>query len=62
MAFIPGYDHDIFVSYAHVDNHFLLENPRGREQPIGWVATLVKLLSKLLAQKFGRADAFSLWF
>jgi hypothetical protein len=62
MAFIPGYDHDIFVSYAHVDNVFFLDNARGREQPIGWVETLVTLLRKLLAQKFGRAEAFSLWF
>jgi hypothetical protein len=62
MAFIPGYDHDIFVSYAHVDNTFFLDNLRGREQQIGWVATLVTLLRKLLAQKFGRAEVFSLWF
>jgi hypothetical protein len=62
MAFVPGYGDDIFVSYAHVDDHFLLDTPRGREQPMGWVATLVNLLCKLLAQKFGRADAFSLWF
>lgn len=62
MAFIPGYDHDIFVSYAHVDDQPFLDNPRGREQPVGWVATLVTLLSKLPAQKFGRAEAFSLWF
>jgi hypothetical protein len=62
MAFIPGYDHDIFVSYAHVDNAFFFDVPKGREQPSGWVSTLVDNLKKLLAQKFGRADACSLWF
>ena len=57
MAFIPGYNHDIFVSYAHVDN-----DPFGREQPEGWVATLVRLLKKLLDQRFGRPDHCSVWF
>jgi hypothetical protein len=57
MAFIPEYDHDIFVSYAHVDN-----DPFGREQPEGWVATLVRLLRKLLDQRFGRTDLCSVWF
>jgi hypothetical protein len=62
MAFIPGYDHDIFVSYAHVDDRPFFDNPGGREQPIGWVATLVTHLSNFLAQKFGRSEDFSLWF
>jgi hypothetical protein len=57
MAFIPGYDHDIFVSYAHVDDACLLD-----DQPIGWVAKLVELLRKKLAQRFGRPEHFSLWF
>ena len=39
-----AYDHDIFVSYAHVDDRPFFDSPRGREQPIGWVATLVMLI------------------
>jgi hypothetical protein len=62
MAFVPGHDDDIFVSYPHVDDQPLLDDTKGREQPVGWVATFVTLLSKLLAQKFGRAEAFSVWF
>ncbi len=55
MAFVPDYEHDVFVSYAHVDDILL---PGADE---GWVTTLVDALEKKLAQKLGRADAFSLW-
>ena len=55
MAYVPGCDHDIFVSYAHVDD---LPFP-GTEK--GWVTTLVETLRILLAQKLGRRDAYSLW-
>lgn len=54
-VYVPNYKHDIFVSYAHVDNQPLpnIEN--------GWVTTLIISLKSLLAQKLGRSDAFSLW-
>lgn len=55
MAFVPGCEHDIFVSYAHVDD---LPFP-GTEK--GWVTTLVETLRVLLAQKLGRRDSYSLW-
>ena len=55
MAYVPDHQHDIFVSYAHVDD---LPFP-GVEQ--GWVTTLIESLRVLLAQKLGRRDAFSLW-
>ncbi|MEM7350748.1 MAG: toll/interleukin-1 receptor domain-containing protein [Acidobacteriota bacterium] len=55
MAFVPDYKHDIFVSYAHVDD---LPFP-GVEK--GWVTTLVETLEILLAQKLGRKEAYSLW-
>ena len=54
-AFVPGYQHDIFVSYAHVDD---LTFP-GIET--GWVATLIAGLKVKLSQKLGRSDLFSLW-
>ncbi len=55
MAFVPDYKHDIFVSYAHVDD---LAFP-GVEK--GWVSTLVETLEILLAQKLGRQEGYSLW-
>jgi len=62
MAFVPGYDHDVFVSYAHVDDEPWLESPSGAEKPPGWVATLVRHLRIALSRKIGRADAFKVWF
>jgi predicted MPP superfamily phosphohydrolase len=47
--------HDIFVSYAHVDNEPL----PGADK--GWVTTLINGLKIFLGQKLGRADAYSLW-
>jgi len=55
MAFVPGCEHDIFVSYAHVDD---LPFP-GTEK--GWVTVLIETIRVLLAQKLGRSDAYSLW-
>ena len=47
--------HDIFVSYARVDNEPL----PGADK--GWVTTLINGLKNLLGQKLGRRDAYSLW-
>ncbi|MFO1433117.1 MAG: toll/interleukin-1 receptor domain-containing protein [Candidatus Competibacteraceae bacterium] len=55
MAFVPGYDNDIFVSYAHVDNEPL---PGAGE---GWVSTLMSGLKTRLAQLLGRSEAFVVW-
>jgi len=38
MSAIPGYDYDLFVSYAHLDNRAFGPGSRG------WVDTLVKML------------------
>jgi hypothetical protein len=54
-TFVPGFEHDIFISYAQVDN----EPVFGTEK--GWVSSLADGLRILLARKLGRADAFSLW-
>lgn len=54
-AYVPNYQHDIFVSYAHVDNEPLAGSDKG------WVTTLITELKKLLSQKLGRVDAYSLW-
>jgi len=55
MAFVPYCEHDIFVSYAHVDD----EPAPGVEK--GWVTTLVEGLRGELARKLGRSDSCSIW-
>lgn len=54
-VYVPNCRHDIFISYAHVDNIPF----SGAEK--GWVTTLVSGLKILLGKKLGRPDAFSLW-
>jgi len=54
-TYIPNYQYDIFVSYAHVDNQPFA----GAEK--GWVTTLIKDLKNFLGKKLGRSDAYSLW-
>jgi len=46
MAFVPGYKHDLFVSYAHVDD---------RE----WISRFVGRLESLLRNKLG--DSADVW-
>jgi len=55
MTFVPGFEHDIFLSYAHLDDEKFV----GIEH--GWVSTLVANLATLLGQKLGRSDA-CFWF
>jgi hypothetical protein len=54
-VYVPDYQHDIFVSYAHVDNQI----PPGVNE--GWVTTLIKSLKIELGRKLGGTDIFSLW-
>lgn len=54
-TYVPGYQHDIFVSYAHVDDLILPGAQRG------WVTTLIEGLKGRLSGKLGRSDLFSLW-
>ena len=54
-TYVPHYKHDIYVSYAHVDNEPLAG------VDTRWVTNLITGLKPLLGQKFGRADAYSLW-
>jgi hypothetical protein len=62
MSFAPGYEQDVFVSYAHADDQPYLEPPAGGEPPLGWVGTLVRQLKNELGQKIGRGDACNVWF
>lgn len=56
MNYVSGYEHDVFVSYAHVD-----DTPLGEAKKKGWVTNLIALLETRLAQRLGRSDAFSIW-
>lgn len=56
MAFIPGYEYDIFVSYAHVDN---IAFPG---QADGWIEQFYKNLNLMLAKRFGRLDMIKIWW
>jgi TIR domain len=50
VAFVPGFEHDVFVSYAHIDNE------RG-----GWVTKFVKELEVRLAERLGGNPRPSVW-
>jgi hypothetical protein len=54
MAFISAYKHDVFVSYAHVDDEPLVGAQRG------WVTTLVNNLETVVRQKLGFKD-LAIW-
>jgi hypothetical protein len=64
-SYVPGYKHDIFVSYAHIDNEPLF----GAQE--GWITTLVNNLKNLLGVKLGcvevgkaeagKREVYSLW-
>ena len=49
QAFVPGFEYDIFISYAHVDD---LE---------GWVKTFHNSLEIKLAQRFGCMGLVQIW-
>jgi TIR domain len=50
MGYVPDYDHDVFVSYAHLDD---------QGEP-AWVTTLVRHLETELRQRLGTKD-LSIW-
>jgi hypothetical protein len=54
-AYLPGYEWDLFISYATVDNR----PPPGVEK--GWVTTLVAALETTINQKLGRNEACKIW-
>jgi len=57
MAFVTGYEQDIFISYAQVDN--TLENRNGKE--IRWVSHLKEQLQKRVDQMLGRIGDTRIW-
>ena len=56
-TYIPGFENDIFVSYARVNNQ-----PRSEEKPdSGWISTLVNNLRKGIDEDLGRKDSCLIW-
>jgi hypothetical protein len=55
MAFVPGFEYDIFISYAHVDNQM------ATSEAAGWVETFHKNLRIRLSQRFGRDGLVAIW-
>jgi hypothetical protein len=56
MALIPGFEYDIFISYAHVDNSTL---PGGQK---GWIEQFYVHLKQLLDRRYGRMDMVKIWW
>jgi len=54
MSYLQDFQHDIFISYAHVDNA-----TTGRRR--GWVARFEESLDDALAHKFGRRGEIVIW-
>ncbi|MCB1489147.1 MAG: toll/interleukin-1 receptor domain-containing protein, partial [Bauldia sp.] len=55
MAFVPGYENDVFISYAHADNEVDVFGG-------AWVDKLAKYLGIALKQRLGRGDEVKIFF
>ena len=56
MAWVPGFEHDIFISYARVDDLTADPNPQQ-----GWVSQFERHLDVALSKKVGRLNTVKLW-
>src|SRR5689334_21387678 len=56
MAWVPGFEHDVFISYARVDD--LTADPDPHQ---GWVSQFHRHLEIALSKKAGRLDAIKIW-
>ena len=52
MAFVPGFRHDVFVSYARADD--IVDATSGR----GWVSQFVDSLTCALKQRLGAPTTY----
>ena len=55
MGYLPGFDYDIFISYAHVDNE-----TADKAEP-GWVSLFREHLEVQLSKRVGRIGAVKIW-
>lgn len=56
MAYIKGYEYDIFISYSHLDNQKFFN------QAQGWIEHFCSELNKLISQRIGMPDAIKIWW
>jgi hypothetical protein len=56
MSYVPGFEHDIVISYSHLDN--LTESP-GQQ---GWVSRFHSKLHPLLLHRVGMFDKLKVWW
>lgn len=56
MAYVPDFEYDVFISYAHVDN--LDEDPAVTE---GWVDRFHRALEVGLVKRLGRMGVLKVW-
>jgi hypothetical protein len=54
MSYIPGFQHDIFISYAHVDN-------AEADDDAGWVTRFREHLDVQMSKRVGRIGAVKIW-
>lgn len=55
MAYINGFEHDLFISYARVNDLAVSETEEG------WVTAFLKYLEKELAERVGRIGVVKIW-
>lgn len=53
--FVPGFKHDVFISYAHASNERLTQEDEG------WVTKFHENLTQFLTAELGRKEYFSIW-
>ncbi|NNM23295.1 MAG: toll/interleukin-1 receptor domain-containing protein [Flavobacteriaceae bacterium] len=56
MAYVPGFEYDIFISYAHLDNKPMLH------QKEGWINEFYKYLEFMLNKRCGREGRLKIWW
>src|ERR1017187_10333166 len=57
MTWVAGFAHDIFISYAWVDNQVA----EGRAEENGWVTLFHRHLNVELSKKVGRMNVVGIW-
>lgn len=55
MAYVPDFEYDLFISYAHVDN---LTTPNESK---GWITTFEEFLAVFLSRRVGEIDGVKIW-
>ena len=60
MGAIPGFEQDVFISYAHIDNHAQFDNRPLSEEAKGWVDLFCYRLRIRLTQLVG--EEVSVWY